>query len=96
MGFSTVCSDAIENTLAFPFLSGIWLTGLGGSLLSRLIVLGILLSRLLGQAEKREAVLILRTVFGEKRIKLSDIQTALLDRGDGTVRDITVELLKED
>ena len=54
------------------------------------------LSRLLGQAEKREAVLILRTVFGEKRIKLSDIQTALLDRGDGTVRDITVELLKED
>ena len=54
------------------------------------------LSRLLGQAEKREAVLILQTVFGEKRIKLSDIQTALLDRGDGTVVDITGELLKED
>ena len=47
------------------------------------------LSRLLGQKEKKEAVLILNTVYGEKRFKISDIQSVSLDMGDGNLRDIT-------
>ena len=47
------------------------------------------LSRLLGQEEKKEAVLILNTVYGEKRFKISDIQSVSLDMGDGNLRDIT-------
>ena len=33
--------------------------------------------------------LILNTVYGEKRFKISDIQSVSLDMGDGNLRDIT-------
>ena len=54
------------------------------------------LSRLLGQEEKKEAVLILNTVYGEKRFKISDIRSASLDMGDGDIRDITDMVKREE
>ncbi|MBQ4321874.1 MAG: DUF4004 family protein [Oscillospiraceae bacterium] len=54
------------------------------------------LSRLLGQEEKKEAVLILNTVYGEKRFKISDIRFVSLDMGDGDIRDITDMVKREE
>ena len=54
------------------------------------------LSRLLGQEEKKEAVLILNTVYGEKRFKISDIRSVSLDMGDGDIRDITDMVKREE
>ncbi len=54
------------------------------------------LSRLLGQEEKKEAVLILNTVYGEKRFKISDIRSVSLDTGDGDIRDITDMVKREE
>jgi len=54
------------------------------------------LSRLLGQEEKKEAVLILNTVYGEKRFKISDIRSVSLDMGDGDIRNITDMVKREE
>ena len=40
-----------------------------------------------------KSVLIIKTVFGEKRFYLGDIHAVLLDNGNGDARDITKELL---
>ena len=54
------------------------------------------LSRLLGQEEKKEAVLILNPVYGEKRFKISDIRSVSLDMGDGDIRNITDMVKREE
>ncbi len=53
------------------------------------------LSALLGQAAKKEAVLILQTAYGEKKFYVSDLRAVILDRGDGTPQDLTQLILGE-
>lgn len=50
------------------------------------------LKRQLNEEEEEKAVLILNTVFGEKRFYFSDIHSVMLDKGNGKMVDITQEL----
>ena len=57
----------------------------------------ISLDELSGQLNKEaesRAVLVIRTVFGEKTFYCSDIRGVLVDRGDGKPEDITESILK--
>ena len=44
---------------------------------------------------KKEAVLIVKTVMGEKTFYLSEIQSVILDNGDGNREDLTTKILKK-
>lgn len=53
------------------------------------------LSRQLNREANQKEMLILRTAFGETRIYVSDIDSILLDHGNGSRTDITQKLLPE-
>lgn len=52
------------------------------------------LARQFNRQTERRAVLILDTVFGEKSFYLSDLRAVRLERGDGTVTELTGDILK--
>ena len=52
------------------------------------------LSKQLNQESEKKAVMIIKTVFGEKIFYLNDIQSITVENSDGTVKDITKEILK--
>ena len=52
------------------------------------------LSGRLGSEAKKNATLVIDTVFGERTIRLCDIRSVLIDGGDGEMRDITKEIIK--
>ena len=52
------------------------------------------LSKQLNQESEKKAVMIIKTVFGEKIFYLNDIQSITVENSDGTVNDITKEILK--
>lgn len=51
------------------------------------------LSKQFSTASKKNATIILDTVFGRKTFYLSDIKTVIIDDGEGTQKDITNEIL---
>jgi phage terminase Nu1 subunit (DNA packaging protein) len=51
------------------------------------------LSKQFSTASKKNATIILDTVFGRKTFYLSDIKSIVIDDGEGTQRDITNEIL---
>ena len=51
------------------------------------------LSKQLNQETEKQAVLVIDTVFGEKTFYLKELRTIRLERGDGTVQDLTKQLL---
>lgn len=51
------------------------------------------LSKQFSTESKKNATVILDTVFGSKTFYLSDIKSIVIDDGDGTQRDITNEIL---
>ena len=51
------------------------------------------LSKQLGKESEQKAVLIVKSVFGEKCFYLNEIQSVILDGGDGYKRDITTDIL---
>ena len=53
------------------------------------------LSRQFNEEAEQKSVLILNTVFGEKRFKLSDIRSIFIESGNGEKTDITKEILKD-
>ena len=50
------------------------------------------LCKQINQESEKKAVLIIKTVFGEKIFHLSDIQSITVDRGEGEPVDITEEI----
>lgn len=50
------------------------------------------LKKQLNEEEEEKAVLVINTVFGEKRFYFSDIHSVLLDKGDGKTKDITKDI----
>lgn len=52
------------------------------------------LSRQLGSADEKKAVLVIKCVFGEKTFYLSDLQSVRLEYPDGSVRDLTNDILR--
>ena len=53
------------------------------------------LSNQLNKESEKKAVMILKTVYGEKIFYLTEIQSVILENGDGTSRDITKEIIKD-
>lgn len=53
------------------------------------------LSRLFNEEAEEKSVLILNTVFGEKRFNFSDIRSIFIESGSGEKTDITKEILKD-
>ena len=51
------------------------------------------LSKQLGKESEQKAVLIVKSVFGEKCFYLNEIQSVILDGGDGYKKDITTDIL---
>ena len=51
------------------------------------------LSKQFSTASKKNATIVLDTVFGRKTFYLSDIKSIVIDDGDGTQKDITNEIL---
>ncbi len=51
------------------------------------------LSRQFRKEENVRSALVIKTVFGEKKIYCSDIYSVLLEKGDGTYSDITESIL---
>lgn len=52
------------------------------------------LAKQLGRASEKKAVLIIRSVFGEKTFYLNEIQSIVVDHGDGTKEDLTSNILQ--
>ena len=50
------------------------------------------LSKLFSKESKKNASIIIDTVFGSKTFYLSDIKSVVIDDGDGTKKDITNEI----
>lgn len=53
------------------------------------------LSRQFNEEAEEKSVLILNTVFGEKRFNFSDIRSIFIESGSGEKTDITKEILKD-
>lgn len=53
------------------------------------------LSRQFNEEAEEKSVLILNTVFGEKRFNFSDIRSIFIESGNGEKTDITKEILKD-
>lgn len=51
------------------------------------------LSKLFSKESKKNASVIIETVFGNKTFYLSEIKTIIIDIGDGTKKDITNDIL---
>ena len=51
------------------------------------------LSKLFSTESKKNATIILDTVFGRKTFYLSDIEAVIIDDGEGTQKDITNEIV---
>ncbi len=51
------------------------------------------LSKLFSKESKKNASVIIDTVFGKKTFYLSEIKTIIIDNGDGTKNDITNDIL---
>ena len=54
------------------------------------------LSKLFTAASRKNAALVLDTAFGRKTFYLNEISAVILDRGDGTEKDITQAILGKD
>lgn len=53
------------------------------------------LKKQLNEEDNVKAVLIINTVFGEKKFYFSEIHSVLLDMGDGSAKDITNDILRK-
>lgn len=53
------------------------------------------LSRQFNEEAEEKSVLILNTVFGDKRFNFSDIRSIFIENGSGEKTDITKEILKD-
>ena len=51
------------------------------------------LSKLFSNASKKNASVMIDTVFGQKTFYLSEIKAVIIDNGDGTKKDITNDIL---
>jgi len=52
------------------------------------------LAKQLGRASEQKAVLIIKCVFGEKTFYLNEIQSIVIDRGDGKKEELTDKILE--
>ena len=51
------------------------------------------LSKLFSTESKKNAAIVIDTVFGQKTFYLDDVKSVLIDNGDGTTTDITSDIL---
>lgn len=53
------------------------------------------LSKQFNKEDEKKAVLTIDTVFGKKSFYLSEIKSVTLENGDGSIRDITHQILRQ-